>query len=579
MSKRFFHCCGISLHLLITLFAPLPAQESGSQEEAEDYESFVKDHEGFQLNLNRAETASLLELPGLTPDLAARIEASRPYRRLDDLRLVSGITPDILDQVLPFLTLDEPVRWRGKVTTRVSRPAQHPNALDHLRLTQRAEFQLANRVSGFVLIDRDPQEPNWTDYATAHLTIDHSTGQVTLGDLRPEIGQGLLHSSLSRSTSSFSGAKPRAENHVANRSSTEFGAIRGIHVSTRWKGIAFQALYGQVKWDALIGFDGPVEIRRTEEHVSQTARDRKGILSERMATVHLAFGSPRNHLGITAQHLDFSPAAPQGVSRRSLSLNGRKHWHEIAFFGEWATSGGGQALVSGLHWQRNGFRIRGLFRRYGPNFSSLHGAPFAAYGAPPQNEAGVFFGCVYQAGRRTRFELSLDRHNHLVPERFALPDTGLRFRLTARRRVGQSSVLQISRSVRATRYDRPREENRVTWLCAHRALRSTAWVSRTAVSPMENGIAGGLRLQIGRGHRLALWRTHYHVGSYDARIYDFEPDVWGGGTLQTRTGHGKASGLLLGLTAENFHIAVRYSLRKTNGERASSWSLQINSVR
>ena len=120
-----------------------------------------------------------------------------------------------------------------------------------------------------------------------------------------------------------------------------------------------------------------------------------------------------------------------------------------------------------------------------------------------------------------------------------------------------------------------RTETRATLNWSHRALRATSWAARTQVTQLANGFATGTRLQIGQTYRLAFWTTAYHLPIYDARIYDFEPDVWGSGTLQTRTGKGRASGLLLAWSTTPFRIAARYSFRNTNAQPASSWAIQM----
>jgi competence protein ComEA len=46
-----------------------------------------------RLDLNLASRDELMTLPGISRDIADRIIAGRPWRRLDDLAAVSGIGP------------------------------------------------------------------------------------------------------------------------------------------------------------------------------------------------------------------------------------------------------------------------------------------------------------------------------------------------------------------------------------------------------------------------------------------------------------------------------------------------------
>lgn len=64
------------------------------------------------LDLNRASRAELMQLPGVGPSLAERIESHReargPFRRIDDLRQVPGVGPATLERLRGYLFVAEP---------------------------------------------------------------------------------------------------------------------------------------------------------------------------------------------------------------------------------------------------------------------------------------------------------------------------------------------------------------------------------------------------------------------------------------------------------------------------------------
>ncbi|MEP6955689.1 MAG: helix-hairpin-helix domain-containing protein [Chthoniobacterales bacterium] len=57
---------------------------------------------GGQLDVNRATSKQLLQLPGVGPVLASRIVAARPLQSADDLRQVQGIGEKRYEQLRPF---------------------------------------------------------------------------------------------------------------------------------------------------------------------------------------------------------------------------------------------------------------------------------------------------------------------------------------------------------------------------------------------------------------------------------------------------------------------------------------------
>src|SRR5262245_7150361 len=62
---------------------------------------------GYQIDVNEAGRAELLQLPGIGETLARRIEECRqkqgPFRSVDELRQVKGIGPVVLERLRPWV--------------------------------------------------------------------------------------------------------------------------------------------------------------------------------------------------------------------------------------------------------------------------------------------------------------------------------------------------------------------------------------------------------------------------------------------------------------------------------------------
>jgi competence protein ComEA len=65
------------------------------------------DELAYRIDINQADRAELLQIPGVGPALAERIEAHRlehgPFPTVDDLRHVHGIGPAILERIRPWV--------------------------------------------------------------------------------------------------------------------------------------------------------------------------------------------------------------------------------------------------------------------------------------------------------------------------------------------------------------------------------------------------------------------------------------------------------------------------------------------
>jgi competence protein ComEA len=89
---------------------------------------------GLTLDLNRATAPDLDALPGIGPALAQRIvdyrQAHGPFKNIEDLREVSGIGPQNLEKLKPYLGLGSPEAiappdWKAAMTDGKSVPGTH----------------------------------------------------------------------------------------------------------------------------------------------------------------------------------------------------------------------------------------------------------------------------------------------------------------------------------------------------------------------------------------------------------------------------------------------------------------------
>jgi competence protein ComEA len=83
-----------------------------------------------RIDLNSADRAQLLQLPGVGDSLAGRIEAYRRahhgFRSVDELRQVGGIGPALLERLRPFVTVEPYEREEGEPPAPAAIGAKEP---------------------------------------------------------------------------------------------------------------------------------------------------------------------------------------------------------------------------------------------------------------------------------------------------------------------------------------------------------------------------------------------------------------------------------------------------------------------
>ena len=579
MPEHIFHIRTLAWHIVFTLCLPalLFAQPPiiHTESEAEAFNDLLRDLEGIRLELNRANAKDLLILPGITPELARQIISHRPYRALEELAYVQGLSEEHIDLIAPYLTIAPQHPWRLQYTSRISRPSKRANSFNDLRLYQRLQIVSPARLSAFFLTERDPEEPALTDYVTGYIALPLSRVNIIIGDVRPEWGQGLLFSRRTRSATGLSYARTRTATQLGNRTSIEHGALRGIYLSGSHTHLFWNLMYGQMTWDATFASD--TRIYTSGLHDTETSQARKNALRERLTGANIAIGSSQKHIGLTILNTAFSPVASDTVGESAVprnaragmlfSLNALYRTDRIALFGEITP----EAFITGLVAGTPILRLHLIGRRYGANFHSLHGAPYAAYSSPPNNEWGAFFGLTYRISKRKRLDIALDRHGQIMPEKSALPERGNRLRLNFTHRFSRGLSARLTADTRSATNRVSRQSLRLALTYKRSARAMTAWLQRAHAG--TSGNAAGLRLQLGKstGFSLALWATHHKISSYNARIYDVEPDVWGGIRLLTLSGDGTNRGIRLTWATAHFRLSTRYSHHRT-----SSWSAQLD---
>jgi competence protein ComEA len=154
----------------------------------------------YRIDLNRADRAELLQLPGIGPNLAERIETYRResggFRSVDDLRRVNGIGPATLTRLRPWVCVEEAEEDPQAGTVPAPRkPAPAPAAKKSVSLSGRIDLNAAPveelrnlpgigpKLSQAILDEREKAPFRSVD----DLRRVHGIGAKTLDKLRPYV--------------------------------------------------------------------------------------------------------------------------------------------------------------------------------------------------------------------------------------------------------------------------------------------------------------------------------------------------------------------------------------------------------
>jgi competence protein ComEA len=157
----------------------------------------------FRIDLNRADRAQLLQLPGVGEGLAGRIEDYRrrhgEFRSVDELRRVGGVGPVLLEKLRPLVWVEPPGREDGEEAAPYSEPPGAPeragkkvtpSGLIDVNRATAAELQrlpgIGPKLASRIILARDKQPFRRVE----DLRKVSGIGAKTLEKLRPHVTVG-----------------------------------------------------------------------------------------------------------------------------------------------------------------------------------------------------------------------------------------------------------------------------------------------------------------------------------------------------------------------------------------------------
>jgi len=557
-------------------------------DDAEAYLAVLQRLQDHQIDVNDASARDLSILPGLDPELAAKIveyrKRSGPYRSLKELNSVSGMTTELLETLETYLILSKKGHHSGRLRLRATRPTGNRTTWSGLRIYQQTRFQMPQRYAFSFLTERDPGESRISDHWSGYLELPRFAGfdRVILGDFRPGFGQGLLYSRKTRSSTGMDSARPGSSGRLASSSSDESGQLRGLLVMKLTGRLTWTAFLSRARWDAAIDTTGVARLQTSGLHLSPGQEQNKGRFDDRSAALNIAWNGGANRISLTASGTSYSHT--ERIPTIIPSIDWRLSVSRFNMFGEATELPASSTFLLGSSTSFHKFTLTALIRRYDRSHLALRSASFSAYSGNPNNEWGLFLGARWRPSKSSMIEASLDRHGRLGPSAgMPLPGRGYRFDSRIRYRFRNAFTLKITVSARSRRVT-PRAHHDLetrSRLRLHLArqtgrIRLTSWLESTrSETPVRsgNGFALGTAMRLGRILRLDIWTNLFRITTYESRIYVFDPAVWGGSRMQMLTGKGLAGGVRLGW-GKTIRVVFRQSLLKRD-TLSTSFAIQM----
>ena len=163
----------------------------------------------YRVDLNRASRAELLQLPGVGPNLAERIEGRRPFQSVDQVVEVPGIGPATLERLRPFVRVQDeptaestkPAPSTGKAKSKKATPGE-PIDINRAAATELQRLPGIGPKRAQAIIDERNKRPF---QSVDELRRVRGIGAKTLESLRPFVTVG-------NSTARMSSAEQNAKN-------------------------------------------------------------------------------------------------------------------------------------------------------------------------------------------------------------------------------------------------------------------------------------------------------------------------------------------------------------------------------
>ncbi len=437
-----------------------------SETEDDSYIQLLQHYVKNKLNLNRASETELKEFPFLTP---LHISSFLNYRKLFgnlislyELQAVPLWSIDVIQKILPFVTVDRPIALKDDVKKRLQE-GEH-SVLSRLtyvleksegflrkndtaaasfypgtreRLLLRYKYQYKNLLQYGITAEKDPGEQwfkgaqkNGFDYYSAHFFVKDIgiIKNLAIGDFTVNMGQGLIQwqSLAFKKSADVMNIKRQASVLRPFNSTSEYFFNRGAGITLQKKDFqvtafaSFRKVSANLVVDTLQSEDFFSSLLTSGLHRTANEQADKNQIQMNSFGGNFSYNKNNLHLGLNAIHFQFSKPfsrdmvpynrfAFKGIKLSNFSVDWSYTWRNLHWFGEAANHQiYNYALLSGLMMSVDPkVDLSFVYRNIEKGYQSIFGNAFTE-ATFPANEKGFFAGASIKPNTKWKADAYLD---------------------------------------------------------------------------------------------------------------------------------------------------------------------------
>ncbi|MGQ9810706.1 MAG: ComEA family DNA-binding protein, partial [bacterium] len=172
-------------------------EEIDNPEEYQDLVSNLESASDLPVNILTADIRELQSIPWISPSIARKVVDLRRRGNLsclDDLRMIEGLSPRVIDLIRPFVKFEKPGSTESSLRceSRFRLVGQLPSEdISDLGCYFMGQFEKKSIRAGFIM-EKDKGERKFNDFQSGFIEIKRTASKILIGDYYLAVGHGLI---------------------------------------------------------------------------------------------------------------------------------------------------------------------------------------------------------------------------------------------------------------------------------------------------------------------------------------------------------------------------------------------------